>query len=374
MPFLMHLPAFVESVPRAPPGQQLHSEIVRLGAKYAEGTIRGSAARCVALIAAFKAVVHDFKLPARSEFSKQFAEYLRPMLTFIIDCRPKSVSMGNLIRSFKNKIVECRGKSEAEGKQVLQEFLDEFLDERLLTAEQLICDYGTKKIETGDVIITFGCSFVVGKLLTAAHVAGKRFRLIIVDSTPLLEGKECLKRMTMAGINCTYVLLNAVCYMMKEATKVFLGAYAMLSNGNLVSRAGTALVAMSAHEYNVPVIVCCETVKFSTKTMLDSITWNEEGNADDLASSAALANWRQLPNLTLLSLLYDVTPMEFLTMVICEFGFIIAIYVIERQVFYYRRTFRFCRNLFNRYVHLFDGNDWIFGQNFRNETFFVRNY
>ena len=45
---------------------------------------------------------------------------------------------------------------------------------------------------------------------------------------------------------CCYVLLSAVSYVMKEATKVLLGASAMLNNGALVSRVGSALVAMTA--------------------------------------------------------------------------------------------------------------------------------
>jgi translation initiation factor eIF-2B subunit delta len=176
--------------------------------------------------------------------------------------------------------------------------------------------------------MTFACSYVVSCVLIAAHQSGKRFRVVVVDSSPLMEGKEFLKRMTGVGIQCSYVLLNAVCYMMKSVTKVLVGAYALLSNGNLVSRVGTAAVAMAAHEWSVPVIVCSETIKFSEKTLLDSITWNELGNADDLAVTESgrkpnvLANWRDVPHLTLLSLLYDVTPMDFITMVITEFGMI----------------------------------------------------
>ena len=267
--------------------------------------------------------------------------------SFVVDCRPKSVSMGNFIRALKNKITENRGKSEAEGKANLQMFLDEFLDERFLTAQSLIVDNGVKKIVdgrkrknpfflfyfyenlfflVGDVIMTFACSYVVSRLLIAAHEGGKRFRVVVVDSSPLMEGKEFLKRMVNAGISCTYVLLNAVCYMMKSVTKVLVGAYALLSNGNLVSRVGTAAVCMAAHEWSVPVIVCSETIKFSEKTLLDSITWNELGNADDLAASElgrkvnVLSNWKDIPQVTLLSVLYDVTPMEFITMVITEFG------------------------------------------------------
>ena len=49
------------------------------------------------------------------------------------------------------------------------------------------------------------------------------------------------------------------------ALQVFLGASAMLANGNVISRVGTASVAMMARQYKVPVLVCCETYKFSEK-------------------------------------------------------------------------------------------------------------
>jgi translation initiation factor eIF-2B subunit delta len=38
-------------------------------------------------------------------------------------------------------------------------------------------------------------------------------------------------------------------------TKVLLGAFNMLSNGSMTSRAGAALVALTANEFRVPVIV-----------------------------------------------------------------------------------------------------------------------
>ena len=54
-------------------------------------------------------------------------------------------------------------------------------------------------------------------------------------------------------------------------TKVLLGASSMLANGNVISRVGTSVVALMARQYNVPVLVACETYKFSEKVLLDSI-------------------------------------------------------------------------------------------------------
>jgi len=47
-------------------------------------------------------------------------------------------------------------------------------------------------------------------------------------------------------------------------------------------RIGTALVAMEANEADKPVIVLCETIKFTERIALDSIVHNEIAPADDL--------------------------------------------------------------------------------------------
>ena len=80
-----------------------------------------------------------------------------------------------------------------------------------------------------------------------------------------------------AGISCTYAFLHAVGFVLKDVSKVFLGAHAFMSNGALYSRVGTAMVAMMAKEKNIPVIVCCETYKFAEKVQLDSFVMNDQG-------------------------------------------------------------------------------------------------
>lgn len=64
---------------------------------------------------------------------------------------------------------------------------------------------------------------------------------------------------------------------MTEVTTVLLGAHSLSANGAVYSRAGTALVAMIAKTHSVPVMVCCETYKFSDGVMLDGFGKNELG-------------------------------------------------------------------------------------------------
>ena len=53
---------------------------------------------------------------------------------------------------------------------------------------------------------------------------GKRIRVIIVDSRPQNEGRQMLQKLLRHGIPCTYTHLNALSYVMEEATKVRLPA------------------------------------------------------------------------------------------------------------------------------------------------------
>jgi translation initiation factor eIF-2B subunit delta len=66
--------------------------------------------------------------------------------------------------------------------------------------------------------------------------------------------------------------------------QVFLGASAVMSNGTVMGRAGSAAVAMVASSHRKPVIVCCESFKFHERVQLDAITHNELGDPDVLAA------------------------------------------------------------------------------------------
>jgi translation initiation factor eIF-2B subunit delta len=87
-----------------------------------------------------------------------------------------------------------------------------------------------------------------------------------------------LTELCRAGIKCTYILTHSLPYVIREATKVIIGASCIMANGDVMSRVGTAVVCMAAHDAKVPVMVLCESYKFSDNLVrLDSFVWNEFG-------------------------------------------------------------------------------------------------
>lgn len=164
-------------------------------------------------------------------------------------------------------------------------FIRTFIYFRIYKAESILISHGETKVNNGDVIMTYGYSYSVEKILCEAHLMQqKEFKVIVIDSHPLFEGRRMLDGLSAAGIECTYALLSGLSYAMKPATKVILGASALLKNGYGLARAGTALVTTAAKACHIPVIFCCESYKFTPKVQLDSIIYNQIGDPDAIAN------------------------------------------------------------------------------------------
>ncbi|VDP75276.1 unnamed protein product [Echinostoma caproni] len=125
------------------------------------------------------------------------------------------------------------------------------------------------------------------------------------------------------------------------------GADALLNNGYVLARIGTAQVAnLISAIAHAPTLVCAETYKFWERAHSDAFEYNEIGDPDDIWRGPRgpmadpnvgipgcgpvwctstdqlpnLQNWRSNAKLRLLHLVYDVLPPELVTAVVTEKG------------------------------------------------------
>ncbi|GAA5965138.1 hypothetical protein JCM3765_002852 [Sporobolomyces pararoseus] len=328
----------------------IHPSIIRLALQYSEFKVVGANARCIAMLEAFKDIIASYTPPPQTTLTRHLpTTHLNPQIAHLIRARPLSVSMGTAIRYLKYEISLIEMEMDLdEAKSLLIEKIDSFIRDRILLAGRVIEQHAVEKIKDGDTILTYARSSVVEGVLLEAKRLGKNFSVVVVDSRPLYEGKNLLHSLRLASIPTTYVLLPSLSLILPRVSLCFLGTHSLLSNGSMFSRAGTAMVAMMLREKGVPVVCCCETYKFSERIMLDSIVGNERATPTPLLQDLTLSESSPPPpaptstsssktaapapsnpsvsklpaSLSPLSLLYDVSRPEDVTVVITEAGLI----------------------------------------------------
>lgn len=264
----------------------IHPKILELAGKYSNYTIVGSINRCKSMLEVFKVVVLDYKTPENMTLTRSLTSYLSYQIDYLKNSRPLSVTMGNAIRWLKQEISVLNiDLTEDEAKDLIIEKIDTYIREKIEYTDRMIINFASGHLTENCTVLTFGHSQVLEKLFVHAHEEeGKNFTVIVIDSRPLFEGKTMLRKLINRGINCKYYMITALLNILEE-TKidyVFLGAHAMLSNGRLYSRVGTALISMMSNKKNIPILVCCESIKFSERIQLDSVTQNELGDYENL--------------------------------------------------------------------------------------------
>ncbi|KAJ2377456.1 hypothetical protein H4S02_007644 [Coemansia sp. RSA 2611] len=300
-------------------GIAIHPRIKEVGLRMATMEISGANARVVSVLEAFADVIADYTPPPQTALYRNLATHLSAQINFLVYQRPMSTGMGNAIRWLKSQILDISaGMNDDEAKSKLVTMIGDYVKERITAAGDVIAELGVEKIQDGDVVLTYGNSSTVQRLLIAARDMGRRFRVIVVDSRPHNDGRKLVHKLVAAGFSnleaaeatsgssdatsapadlstrgkgrgrnglfggVSYAPITALSFLMRETTKVFLGAESFFANGAMLSRAGTAMVALSAHSFHVPVIVPCETYKFSEKIQLDAVVSNELGVPDAL--------------------------------------------------------------------------------------------
>ena len=280
----------------------VHPAIEKLGLMMAKYQIVGSNARSIAII---NGVLEWIETAERS----QLMTSLNHQINYISSCRHLGISVGNTVRFIKNVIDK---HSKLYSKPDMIESLVNYKENRIYKAIDHIAFQMNSYLTETDTVLVFGKSSTILAVLKTAKF--KNFKVLVINSPPLNEGISMKKSLDELSIVNELVDVSSIPSAMDIATKVLLGAHAMLSNGSLVSRIGTGSVALIAKNKQIPVIVCCETHKFSEKILLDGTSWNELTSLDLIASHV------EKKPFGLLNVLYDIVPAHLLSMICCDIG------------------------------------------------------
>lgn len=104
--------------------------------------------------------------------------------------------------------------------------------------------------------------------------AGKRFRVIVVDSRPHYEGRNVLAALSSSGIPCVYLQLNSICLIMKVKPASPLSS--------LVVQTLSSLVLVYWHTSRAPKQYLINLTQDDCDSRPDAASWLEQSTSSTL--------------------------------------------------------------------------------------------
>jgi ribose 1,5-bisphosphate isomerase len=193
---------------------------------------------------------------------------------------------------------------------------DEFIRSSQHAVER-IAGFGSRHIRDGDTILTHCNSEVALGCIIAAHKEGKEIEVFATEVRPRNQGLITIKTLNDAGIKTNFIVDSAVRSFIHDVDLVVVGADAVTVNGAVVNKIGTSQVAHAAVEARVNVMVAAETYKFAPRTILGELIKIEERAGSEVLPDEIA---KTLPNVTVRNPAFDVTPAEYIDLIVTEKG------------------------------------------------------
>jgi ribose 1,5-bisphosphate isomerase len=150
-----------------------------------------------------------------------------------------------------------------------------------------------------------------------AHRQGKEIEVFATEVRPRNQGHITIRTLNDAGIRTNFIVDSAVRSFINDVDLVIVGADAVTVNGAVVNKIGTSQVAHTASEARVNVIVAAETYKFAPRTVVGELIQIEERPPGEVLADEIA---KTLPHVTVRNPAFDVTPAEFIDLIVTEQG------------------------------------------------------
>ncbi len=277
--------------------------------------IRGAARIARAAVAALRDVGNSYE----GSDVAGFINYIKEASKLLVATRPTAVSLPNGLRFVLNKLLTDYSlgvDSVGELRDRLVRYCDEFINISREAADK-IAVFGARRIEDGDILLTHCNSSVAIGVIKRAFDEGKSIKVFVTETRPRFQGRLTAEALSSHGVETILIVDSAARYYMNDIDKVIVGADAIAANGAVVNKIGTSLIALAAHEARTSFMVAAETYKFSPDTLFGKLIKIEERSYEEIVSRDWLNKY---PNINVKNPAFDVTPPEYIDLIITELG------------------------------------------------------
>jgi translation initiation factor 2B subunit (eIF-2B alpha/beta/delta family) len=160
-------------------------------------------------------------------------------------------------------------------------------------------------------LMTHSLSGTVLEVLIACRTAIER--VIVLEGRPRCEGRDVARELSKHAVAVTLITDAQADIFLPQCHAVVVGADTVLENGDVLNKAGTALLGWAAHGQNIPLYILCETLKISLRRWTGDLTQLEEKEPEEVLE-------QPIPGVTVHNFYFDHTPAKLVTKVITEQG------------------------------------------------------
>jgi ribose 1,5-bisphosphate isomerase len=272
--------------------------------------IQGARNVAIAAIKTIEVLAKHTKAKNKAEFLKELANAKE----ILFATRETEPLMRNAIRWILNRVDKNNSKKVKDIAKTVSSSANQFLN-NLERSREEIATIGANRIRNGSVIFTHCHSSTVTYMLQKAKQQGKIFEVICTETRPIFQGRKTAKEMLDLDLKTTMIVDSAARHFMNQADIVLVGSDAITSEGNVINKIGTSLIALAAHEARTPFYVVSELLKFDPATIHGDYEKIEERDSSEV--------WKDPPKkLIIRNPAFDVTRRDYIHGIICEEGII----------------------------------------------------
>ena len=194
----------------------------------------------------------------------------------LIGTRPTEPALRNGLTYILKKLETKKDNLNADN---ILELIDSYKNEykeMIQNSKKKIAEIGARRIPNKDefTIMTHCHSSVVNGILLEAKRQGKdNFKVINTETQPRLQGRKTARKLLKAGIEVIHVVDSAMRWVVNhyEVDLILIGADSITSEGTVLNKIGSRLLALVAHEEHVPFYVASSLLKYNPKTSFGTL-------------------------------------------------------------------------------------------------------
>lgn len=209
----------------------------------------------------------------------------------------------------KNKLFEIISQCRDEYKKILK------------NSKQRIAEIGARRFPELEskkkfVVMTHCHSSVVNRIFLEAKKQGKEnFKVVATETQPILQGRKTVRKLLNNGIEVIHIIDSAMRWAVNnlDVDLIIIGADSLTSEGTIINKIGSRLLALVAHEEHVPFYVASPLLKYNPQTSFGILEKIEMRDPKEI--------WENAPeNLQILNPAFETVSRRYIDGLISEAG------------------------------------------------------